>query len=221
MTAVKLKKLLQGLILVACLSPLAVTYAAQLVPLSGNLTSNAVLLKKFSLIQTLRTHHTSTLPKNIHLAQDLSDHKDTVNTFQLAGGYVDSRGQSHVRYNQYYREIPVWGLQIIYSGSISENTILSGFILDGIEQDVPDVNSLISIKDITKTILEKYSAPTNLNVKKIIYFDGESSNKAVLAYYVSYACQSADKVSIMTYIIDANTGNELHKEDQLPTGSTN
>jgi len=196
----------------------ALTQAAQQQNLSGNVDNNIAVLKNFSLIQT--TNNQQSLARGVRLAADYSNHNNTTNTLKVANGFVSGRGESVVRYDQYYKKIPVWGMQVIYNISAQSNTSVSGSVVNGIEQDVPDVDNSIPLEQVKKIALGKNIPTAGLNIEKIIYFDASVSSKATLAYLVSYSTRIHEKLTLMTYCIDANTGTVLKEWDALATGST-
>lgn len=208
------KKSLGGLLLVFCISSSNIVFAAEKIDLSGDVASNLPLLEKFSLIQSSLTRQK--LQRGLQLAHDYSSPKNTINTFQLIGGFVDNKKQSVVRYSQFYRELPVWGMQIIYSIAPDKTTV-RGTILDRIEQDIPNVTSGISVDQIKKIVQGSNKIDTDMSVEKVIYYNEALSKKAILAYKVSYLSKANDNISIMSSFYDANNGNKLEEWDQLPT----
>lgn len=205
----KVSKLLHGVALGMCLTPWAASYAAEQEMLWGKIDAYQPLLKNFSLTQP------SSTPPGLSLPANLSTQKNTVNTFQFVSGDKDAH-KSHVRYNQYYQGIPVWGSELIYHVS-SNNTSVTGSLLKGIEQDVKDVEGKISIDKIKQIAIGKNTVPAQINIEKIIYFGKNTSTKAVLAYAVSYATHTHEGPAINSYIIDANTGKIIQSWDALPT----
>lgn len=199
----KVKKLLRGIVLGACLSPWVVGYAAQQEMLWGKVNDYTNLLKNFTLTET------STIPTGLQLPPHLNAQKDSINTVQFLAGQVDFAHKSHVRYNQYYQGVPVWSSQIIYHIKSQSDTSVTGSLVTGIEQDVPQLNGKISIDQVKQIAIGKNSVKTKLNIEKIIYFDQDVSNKALLAYHVSYLTSTAEGPATPTYIIDANSGKIL------------
>ncbi len=213
-----IKKFLQGLVLITCVAPIIVAHAAHKEDLTGSIESNADLLKKFSLVQTLPIHEK--FSKGLALAPDLSEQKNVINTLQLSCGYPDN-AESIVRYNQYYHDVPVWGMQIIYAITPHKTTMVRGMLIEGIEKDVPDVNNTIPMEQIKRNIRETNNVSADIAIEKVIYYDENISNQAILAYHVSYLAKTAAGISIITSFYDATNGQPLgNKWDQLPTGNT-
>lgn len=209
MKARKLKKLLQGIALGACLSPWTVIYAAQQEMLWGKVTDYTALLRNFTLNQP------STTPKDLRLPADMSTRKGTVNTVQFLSGQVDSKQTSHARYDQYYQGIPVWSSQVIYHVKTSSDTAVTGSLVTGIEQDVPNLTGKFSLEQAKKIAIGKNSVKANVNTETVIYFDQDVSAKAVLAYHISYLTNTANGPAIPSYIIDANSGKVLQQWNAL------
>ncbi len=204
-------KLLHGVALGTCLFPWTMSYAAEQEMLWGKIGEYAPLLKKFSLSQT------ASIPQGLTLPANLNTQKNSVNSFQLLSGFVDDSKKSHVRYDQYYRGLPVWQKQIIYHISSQNNVAVTGSLLKGIEQDVTDLNGKISLDQAKKIAIGKNAIPKNMFAEKIIYFNNETSTKALLAYHISYANKTPEGATIPSYIIDANTGKILKEWNALPT----
>jgi pseudolysin len=206
----KLKRLLQGCVLGAFIVPWTVVYAAEQEILWGNVGKYTSLLKQFSLIQN------ASIPKDLRLPPNFSTQKNPINTFQLINGTVDYANRSHVRYDQYYRDLPVWGSQVIYHRS-SNSTTITGSIIHGIDQDVLDLNGKISVEQAKKIAIGRNLISSKVTVEKIIYFDHDVSPKATLAYHVSYLKRTSNGPELASFIIDANTGKVLEEWNALPS----
>jgi pseudolysin len=204
------RRLLQGIALGVCISPWTVTYAAQQEMLWGSTDSYAPLLKNFSLIQS------TSVPKGLRLPTSLNAQKNNTNTFQFVNGNVDYAARSHVRYDQYYQGLPVWGSQIIYHITSQKNSV-TGSLINGIANDVPNLNGKLSLDQIKQIAIGKNATSTPVYAEKIIYFNQNVSTKALLAYHVSYGSHTADGPAMPSFIIDANSGKILQEWDALPT----
>lgn len=207
----KLKKWLHVAALGTCLFPWTMSHAAEQQLLWGNVSNYAPLLKNFSFAQTAR------IPVGLKLPQNMSAAKNSVNNFQYLSGFVDDSKKSHVRYDQYYQGLPVWQQQVIYHISSQNKTAVTGYVLNGIEKDVTDLNGKISLDQAKKIAIGKNAVPKNIFSEKIIFFDKENSSKALLAYHISYANRTPDGTTIPSYIIDANSGKILKEWNALPT----
>ncbi|WP_131795073.1 M4 family metallopeptidase [Fluoribacter gormanii] len=209
MGARKLPRLLQGFTLVIYLSPLA-TYAAQQELIWGKEEDHTSLLKNFSL------EHTAPISPDLQLPTNLSFQKNTINTLRFVSGDVDTSQVSHIRYNQYYDGLPVFGAQVIYHISSKANTTVTGLLIDDIDQDIPNLDGKITIGQAEAIATAGNSVATRINTRKIIYFDKNHSSKAILAYHISYVKKTSRGPSISSYIIDANKGTVLQEWDALP-----
>ncbi len=132
------------------------------------------------------------------------------NLFQLNSSFVDHRNTRHVRYDQYYQGLPVYGMQVIYHIPSTKNTSVTGMFLQGIEKDINNLTGKISLDDAKRIANEKNNY-RNVSAEKIIFFDQGNSNKALLAYYIVDQSHSA----LLSYIIDANQGKILQQWDAL------
>nr|WP_277619267.1 M4 family metallopeptidase [Legionella norrlandica] len=120
-----------------------------------------------------------------------------------------------VRYRIYYKDIPVWGHELILHKSNRSENFFTGVDVSEIEKDVHQINGKYSANDIENKILNEIKDPIIYkNIDKIIYLDPQ--NKAHLAYHVSmYINNPVRFVSAPNYIIDANSGQTLKSWDDL------
>lgn len=211
MKSKKLKTLLQGVALGACLSPCAVTYAAQQEMLWGKADDYSPSLTKFTVGEA------SSPTKKLQFAPNYGPRKNSAQTLQFDVGTIDTAKTSHVRYNQYYKQLPVWQSQVIYHVSKSD-TEVTGSLIEGVEQDVKDLNGKMSVDEIKQIALKEnaVTTPMPVNVEKIIYFNNDMSSKAILAYHASYILSTSNEKTLPSFIIDATTGDILEKWNALP-----
>ncbi len=211
MKSKKFKKLLQGVALGVCLSPCAVTYAAQQEILWGSAEDYSPSLAKFTVGEP------ASPVKRMQFAPNYGPKKNNAQTFQFEVGNVDEAKTSHVRYNQFYKQLPVWQSQVIYHLSKSD-TEVTGSLIKGIEEDIQDLNGKINVDEAKQIALKDNGVtdPSPVHVQKIIYFNKDMSSKAILAYHASYMLPTADGQTLPSYIIDATTGNILEKWNALP-----
>ncbi|WP_454782064.1 hypothetical protein [Legionella sp. WA2022007384] len=114
---------------------------------------------------------------------------------------MDAFQVSHIRYNQCYGGVPVFGAQVIYHISPQANPTVTGLLIDDIAQDIPNLEGKISIAQAETIAAAGNPVTTGINTKKIIYFDKNSSSKAILAYHISYLQKTSSGPSIPSYII--------------------
>ncbi len=207
----KLSKLLQKTVIAMCLSPITISYAAQQQLIWGKADHYAPLLKTYTLDNSASTSNNLRYPSN------LNTQKNPLKTLKFVKAQVDETQTSHVRYQQYYHNLLVWGGEISYHLSATKNMV-TGELVTGIQQDVANLNGKISLEQAKKIALENNIVNTPINIQKIIFFDKKDSNKAQLAYYVTYLNQTKSGPELPSYIIDANTGKILHQWDALAHG---
>lgn len=204
------KKLVQVIVLGTSLSPWAVIFAAQQEVIWGKVENYIPLLKGFSLVQS------PSVPQGLRMPVNFNKQQHSVNTLKYVSGTVDQTQKSHVRYNQYFQGLPVWGTQVIYHVS-SGKTMVTGTVVNEIEKDIIDLEGKITPEQAKDIVLGKQDGSTKVQIEKIIYFDSDLSNKAMLAYHLSYLATSKKGPAIPSFIIDANTGKILKKWNALRT----
>jgi pseudolysin len=130
--------------------------------------------------------------------------------YQLA---LISKNAKHPRYQLLYKDIPIWGHQIIFHKKQGLKSFVTGINANKIEADVNSVDAQLSMKDVEEPILARVTEPIKFkHNEKIIYIDGEE--KAHLAYHLSYyVLNSKAGVQSPNYIVDANSGDVLKQWD--------
>lgn len=115
----------------------------------------------------------------------------------------------HIRYQLTYKDLPVWGHQIIVHKHNNLEPILTGTKVTGIEKDLPNLTPQLSKEQIEKKILSKIKEPVkHKNIMQVIFIDAK--NTAHLAWHLSFFTNTKDKpVSAPQYLIDANSGEIL------------
>lgn len=140
--------------------------------------------------------------------------------------YMDPDGTSTVRYQQMYRGIPVIGDDVIIARHSNGNFKLAhGAVVNGIANDLVSVVPKVSMSNAKH--LAKTTSNEALTSSQNVSYENESSrlaiwlddsNTARLVYEVSYV-QYADKPSRPYIIIDAMSGEVIHKFDNLQTAN--
>lgn len=122
---------------------------------------------------------------------------------------------SDIRYQIYYKDIPVWGHELILHKNLKSDDFLTGVEVSGIEKDVLDIQGKYTAQDIEeKQLLQIKDKIIYKNIEKIIFLD--SQNKAHLAYQLSMYTNNPDTfVAAPNFIIDANSGELLKQWDNL------
>ncbi|CEK10438.1 M4 family metallopeptidase [Legionella hackeliae] len=144
-------------------------------------------------------------PPTLRLPQNTVNHAK--NTLRFVQGRVDDNQISHVRYDQYFLGVPVWGAQLIYH--LGNNSItLTGQVIAHIEEDIKTLDTKLSAEDAKQIAFSKIPGNKEPVIKKIVYLKSKSS-KAVLAYLISYWAETQEGRSFPHFIINANTGKTL------------
>ena len=122
---------------------------------------------------------------------------------------------NHVRYQIYYKNIPVWGHELILHKKINADEYLTGVDVSGVEDDIRETTGKFTAEEIeTQLLATNTDKILYKNIEKIIYLD--SKNKSHLAYHLSlYTNNLIHFVAAPNYIVDANTGEVLKQWDDL------
>jgi len=157
-------------------------------------------------------------------------------TFNAAQSVVDAATNTkHIRYNQFYQNIPIWNAQIIIhqknNNLLSNNRLITGKFFSSIKNDIISTTAKISESKITAFATSQYIKRNygawqikNIVVNLIIYPE-EKNNQvtAHLAYTVTFLAHNNNKLTKPFLIIDANnytiykTWNDL-QNDQFTVG---
>ncbi len=148
-------------------------------------------------------------------------------SFKVQRSLVNRAKHQNIRYQQYYKDIPVWGYQV-NAQLRTVNTVnkLHGKIIAKIDDDISasseapllvDTVILKKIKFLHTDKSEKFkqsSLFSQESIQKIIYID--DNNYARVAYLVNFFIQNdAGDVAKPIYIIDAKLGYTLKQWDSL------
>ncbi len=136
----------------------------------------------------------------------------------------DMKGNNHVRYQQMFKGIPVWGQQVVtHSSKTSLDLRISGQALSKIESDtgsnINPKNDVASILSIIRNIAPMKLGELSQYIKEkadLIIFQDEEFGEAHLAYHVEImANKKAGGVVRHMFIIDANNGRVYKNWDTL------
>lgn len=190
-----MKKFTRGLIFLA--AGFSNAFAASQEMVWGNVQS---ALPQLNVNQLISQHQ---FKKAIH-------HKEK-NEYQLR--LIRTTGtlkNKHARYQLYYKNVPVWGQQMIFHSKNSQQMV-TGMDVKGIEKDVTSLDPKFSKTALEKKILASEKETITLKVsKKVIYLD--KNKKAHLAYHIAtYTSSKTEKNKAMNYMVDAHTGELLSK----------
>ena len=141
----------------------------------------------------------------------------TTPLYALAPVNPDDENTAHVRYNIMFKETPIWGHQVIIHQQGRQQARLTGVLVHGIEQDIPDNQTILTESQATSAILSQVSTPIKAKeIEKTIYLD--ESNTAHMAYLLRfYTSNQQDGLKNPHYIIDASTGVILKEWDEAKT----
>ncbi len=195
-----------------------------------NISRNQVLSINQQLNTDNRLSKTTTAPDIENLvAQGLKSITglDDNYSFKVRRSLVNSAKHQNIRYQQYYKDIPVWGYQV-NAQLRTVNTVnkLHGKIIAKIADDLSasskepllvDTVILKKIKFLHTDKSEKFKQSSTFSqesIQKIIYID--DNNYARVAYLVNFFIQNdAGDVAKPIYIIDAKLGYTLKQWDSL------
>lgn len=125
---------------------------------------------------------------------------------------------THVRLQQQFRNIPVFGGEVIvHSNAMANraqmNTTVTGRYYEKLEQDLSSPPSAQAREESAKQVVAQYqqqdqtgASITDLKSNLIVYVR-QDNQRAVFAYHISFAAATADGiVALPNKIIDAQTG---------------
>lgn len=203
-------KLSRNLKIALCLGSVTPVHAATMEILWGAIDNQPPFLNKYSLIRK------APVPIGLQLPQ-ASITPQAQNTLRFVKGHVDNTQTSHVRYDQYYHDMPVWAAQVIYHLSPNLKTKITGQLVTDIDKDITSLDGKISIDEAKKIVVAKFPTDNEIMVKKIIYLKNKS-NKAILAYLIFYRAKTPQgHHALPHFIIDANDGKILLSWNALQT----
>ena len=125
--------------------------------------------------------------------------------------------------------MPVIGQSVIVETENGEPTgEITGHIIEGIHDDIPDIDPLLNEDDAFEIAAEMWGDELydildgTFEIILEIYVEDEENSPDVipiLAYHLSYMTIEDGSVSKPTFIIDANTGGTIHSWEGLTTRS--
>jgi Zn-dependent metalloprotease len=142
--------------------------------------------------------------------------------FQLLRKRTDFNGETHYRYQQTFKRIPVWGMQTIISKGPSDKVKkLHGNLVQGIADDIVGIPASLDPSGALKKMKELHkekniAAAWNFTSEKygtyICFIDG----KAYLCYVVSFfADTECGNPSQPVFFIDVKSGNVIYSFNGL------
>ena len=135
------------------------------------------------------------------------------------------QGDTTTKFMQLYKGIPVFNAHIVLSrdaktGEIKERS--HGEFIQKIDKDVKSTIAGLDPDDALENVKAREDDSMlqvtilNPKVEKYIYIE-EETNKAHLAYFVSYTAVGSGKTKRPVYMMDANLGNVFFSYDDLET----
>ncbi len=166
-------------------------------------------------------------------------------SFQPRAQHQDSLGQSHVRFNQYYRGVRVWGSEVItHTGTNGESLAPTTALRQGIRVDVVPSLSATETANLVKAMLapaQGFASEPLVDIELVVYPKTVSHvlpNRAHLAqaklnaldfvtevesyhlaYHVHTELENPGDTRHTDLIIDAHTGSVLEQWNSLQTGA--
>lgn len=200
-----------------CLLPVVPAYAA-MIEMFWGAAENQSQLKHFSLVY----HKNKAI--GLQLPQGGVQKSTSNNTLRLLKGFFDATSKiTHIRYDQYYQGIPVWGGQVIYhipSHSHSKPWV-TGLLVTHLETDMKSVAHKLSADAALAIAVNKYlKSPTaKPKITEIIYISKKKPNAAVPAYHIMYGGTDVDGQGMALHecIINANSGDIIEYWNGLTT----
>lgn len=114
----------------------------------------------------------------------------------------------------YYKNIPIWGHELILHKGAGGKKFFTGIDVSGIEVDVPQLQNGLNKETLENKILSEISGNILFkNTEKVIYLD--KNKKAHLAYHLAMYVNQENAVVAPNYIIDANSGQVLKFWDDV------
>jgi len=122
---------------------------------------------------------------------------------------------NHIRYQLYFKNIPIWGHELILHKNSKDRDTITGVEVVGLEHDIKDTVGKLTLEEVEKKIVENTQASIVFkSSEKIIYLD--AINTAHLAYQVTmYTNDPVEFIKAPTTIVDANTGKVLDEWNNL------
>ncbi len=122
----------------------------------------------------------------------------------------------HYRYQMKYKDIPIWGYHTMIHHYPNHKNMVTGFVIDGIDKDIPSTVGRLSIEEVWHQLIKKAKLSGDEKAQQretIIFID--KHHKAHLAYKISYFTRADGTFRQPSYVIDANSGEQLKVWDNL------
>ncbi len=139
--------------------------------------------------------------------------------FTVAKEVVLTNGITKIKYQQHYKNVPVYGSAISATQStMGALSSLSGNIIKDIQTDLSSVYARYSADRALQKVLtaQSINATQIKNSQSKLWITLDQANKAKLVYIISYVIEG-DNISRPFYMVDAKTGLILQQWDGLTT----
>ncbi len=172
-------------------------------------SEHAIWMKPAS---TLNPYHLSISPQGMIQSNGINEP-----VYGLDKINPEEENHEHTRYNLTYKGIPIWGRQVIVHKKNLRKPLLTGVLVNGIEQDIPDDQHIMTPEEATKTILAGVSTPIKAKETQHIIFIDENKmahNAWMLRFYTQ---DNEQGIRNPHYIIDATNASILKQWDEAKT----
>ena len=137
---------------------------------------------------------------------------------------TDIAGNTHVRYQQLYQGLPIWGQNVLAHSKGKSLYRITGALLRGIEKDLGDIDTQAGIspeealESARQWLRDQSESPSthlsfsNENAEKVIY---QGSGQAMVVYAVSYFSTIAGQPTRPYFFVDAVSGDVIKQWEGL------
>jgi thermolysin len=148
--------------------------------------------------------------------------RDPEAELKLLTAKQDDLGQTHVRFEQVYKGVPVFGRQIITHLDGANGRAVSGVLFNGVREvdTTPKVTERQAIAAAQAVLKTNGGSAKEPKAKLVILPPRDDSSDAMLTYQVQIFVEHQNKVPERhEYFVDAESGNIVWYFNSLPTGT--
>lgn len=172
-------------------------------------------------MKSVTASRTAGLPGSFEVQLQQALHLDVRNTFRELRKNQDKAGNVHVRHQQFFEGVPVYGEQVISHGNAQEPVrSVTGRVVNGLENDldasdirVQDFSSAAAMEKARKNVV-KYMSPDvvpayrNEKIELVVFLDANDVGHD--AWSISYVAEAEGAAPVRPFfIIDADDGKIL------------
>lgn len=144
-------------------------------------------------------------------------------TLDLIRKRTDHAGQTHYRYNQRFKNIPIWGEQIIVTEDSSRKVArIYGNAVVGLSKEVRDIKPIFDAKTALQNMKQLQRGQSHLtwmyeNEKSELYVYLNQDSRGQLCYVVTFFADTQEEANPTRpyYFVDAENGDVIHKYEGL------